>query len=193
MVGVKTEETVTPEELRELLRYDPETGLLTWLDRPLKFFHDNGGRYTAKSAQKIFKSLCAGKPALTAPNPAGYLRGNLFGRSLMSHRAAFCLMEGRWPTHQIDHINGFRDDNRWCNLREATNQQNQQNTRSAKGSSSKFVGVAWCKKAKKWTAYICPDGTKVHLGNFTSEEEAALVRDEAAKRMFGHYARLNLT
>jgi hypothetical protein len=191
MAGAKTEEAVTPEELKELLSYDPNTGLFVWLDRPLKFFHDSGGRYTAEFAQKVFRSLFAGKPALTAKNPGGYLRGNLFGRNLMAHRAAFCLVAGRWPMHQVDHINGVRDDNRWDNLREATNAQNQHNSSSAKGSSSRFIGVALCKRSHRWTAYICPDGTKIHLGNFGSEEEAARVRDEAAKKMFGAYARLN--
>lgn len=191
MVEATTEKTVTPEQLARLLRYEPETGKLFWLPRPLEFFHDSGGRYTAERAKQIFDTSFANKEALTARNPAGYARGNLFGRNVMAHRAAFCLMTGGWPEHQIDHINGVRDDNRWVNLREADNRQNQQNSASAKGSSSKYVGVALCKKSLRWIAYICPDGTKVHLGSFRSEEDAARARDKAAKEMFGAYARLN--
>jgi len=186
-----TEKTVTPEELRELLDYNPDTGALTWKDRPLKYFHDNYGRYTKERAYQIFKTSFAGRPALTAKNPNGYLRGNLFGKSLLAHRAAFCLMEGRWPSNQIDHINGDRSDNRWANLREATNTQNQYNQRSARGSASRFVGVSRCKKSNKWVAYICPEGVKVSLGSYGTEEEAAKARDQAAVKVFGQYARLN--
>lgn len=191
MVEDTTEKRVTPEQLARLLRYEPDTGKLFWLPRPLEFFCDGGGRYTPERAKKIFDTLFANTEALTAKNLAGYARGNLFGRSVMAHRAAYCLMKGAWPKHQIDHVNGVRDDNRWKNLREATNQQNQQNSSSAKGSSSRYLGVTLCKKSFRWTAYICPDGTKVHLGNFRSEEEAARARDKAAKDMFGPYARLN--
>lgn len=182
---------VTPDQLRDLLDYDPDTGRLTWRDRPIKYFPDGPGRYSAVRNQKVFQSLFAGRPALTARNPGGYLRGNIFGRSVMAHRAAFCLMTGRWPKSQIDHINGDRADNRWVNLREATNRQNQHNQASAKGSSSRFVGVSQCRESGRWAAYICPDGTKVHLGNFLLEEDAARARDAAAKDMFGAYARLN--
>lgn len=191
MVKNTAEDSVTPEELKELLSYDPEYGTLRWLDRPLKYFNDGLGRYTAERNRRIFQRLFAGKEALTAKNPNGYCRGNLFGKNLQAHRAAFCLMTGRWPTHQIDHINGDRSDNRWKNLREATNKQNQYNQKPAKGSTSDFVGVSLCRKTNRWEAYICPDGTKVSLGRFSTQEEAARARDIAAKKMFGAYARLN--
>lgn len=191
MAETTTEKTVSPEDLKRLLRYEPDTGKLFWLPRPLEFFRDGAGRYTATRAKSIFDTSFANKEALTARNPSGYARGNLFGRNVMAHRAAFCLMRGAWPAHQIDHVNGVRDDNRWVNLREATNQQNQYNSSSAKGSMSRFVGVSLCKRSLRWTAYICPDGTKIHLGNFRTEEEAARARDVAAKDMFGSYARLN--
>lgn len=191
MADTSTEKTVTPEDLKRLLRYEPDTGKLFWLPRPVEFFKDGVGRYTAARAKSIFDTSFANMEALTARNPSGYARGNLFGRNLMAHRAAFCLMTGAWPENQIDHINGVRDDNRWANLREATNQQNQYNASSAKGSFSRFVGVSLCKRSLRWTAYICPDGTKIHLGNFRTEEDAARARDAAARAVFGSYARLN--
>lgn len=192
MASTKTsEEFVTPQELAELLSYDPETGGLTWLPRPLRFFRDGEGRYTAARAKKIFDRQFANTPALNTHNPAGYLRGNLFGRSLMSHRAAYALMTGHWPEDQIDHINGVRDDNRWVNLRPVTNRQNQHNSRSAKNSSSRYIGVSSCRKTNRWVAYICPDGRKINLGAYNTEEEAAKVRDEKALELFGEYARLN--
>jgi len=192
MAELKTESKVTPAELQELLFYDPDTGLFLWKPRPLRFCVEGRGRYTRERNKSVFDSNYAGKPALTCHNPNGYLRGNLFGRSLMAHRAAFACVLGRWPKGQVDHINGVRDDNRWENLREATNQQNQWNSSSAKNSSSRYVGVSWDTYACKWGAYICPENRKVHLGYFSCEIEAAKVRDRAAKEVFGEYARINL-
>lgn len=191
MVETKTKTQVTPSELPELLTYCPHTGELFWKPRPLKFFRDGPGRYTAERAKKIFDLQFAGQRALNCPNLKGYLRGNLFGKLMLAHRAAFALMTGRWPV-QVDHINGVRTDNRWVNLREVTNTQNQHNSRSAKGSTSQYLGVSFDGKAQKWAAYICPEGRKVHLGYFEYELEAAKARDAAALKMFGEYARLNL-
>lgn len=192
MVKLKTESLVTPAEVQELLEYDPVSGVFEWQPRPLRFCTAGTGRYTQERNKSVFDANYAGKPALTAHNPNGYLRGNLFGRSLLAHRAAFACMLGRWPVGQVDHINGVRDDNRWLNLREATNQQNQWNSSSAKGSSSRYVGVAWDAKSGKWAAYICPENKKVHLGYFDCELEAAKARDKAAREMFGEYARINI-
>lgn len=192
MAGIKTEDQVTPAEVQELLQYHPETGAFTWKPRPLKFCTAGAGRYTQERNKAVFDANYAGTSALTAHNPGGYLRGNLFGRSLMAHRAAFACVLGRWPLGQVDHINGVRDDNRWANLRESTNQQNQWNSSPAKGSSSQYVGVSWDSKSGKWAAYISPENKKVHLGYFECELEAAKARDKAAHQMFGDYARINL-
>lgn len=193
MVGVKAEDLVTPAEVQELLEYSPETGLFLWKPRPLRFCTAGSGRYTRERNKAVFDSNYAGTPALNALNASGYKRGNLFGRGLLAHRAAFACVLGRWPVGQVDHINGVRDDNRWANLREATNQQNQWNSSSAKGSSSRYVGVSWSQKSSKWQAYICPEGKKVALGYFDCELEAAAARDKAAREMFGDYARINLS
>jgi hypothetical protein len=190
---VETVREVTPAVLRDLLTYIPETGVLLWKERPLKYFEDRGGRYTARRSKRIFDTSFAGKPALNCPNMAGYLRGNLFGRLMLAHRAAYMIVTGEPITsvQQVDHINGVRADNRWGNLRLATNTQNQHNSKSAEGSSSTFVGVSWDRRAGKWCAYICPEDRKIHLGYFESEVAAAVARDTAAIKMFGEYARLN--
>jgi hypothetical protein len=103
----------------------------------------------------------------------------------------------------VDHINGDPLDNRKENLRIVTNQQNSWNSRGAKSfngkpTSSRFKGVSRkiCKykgkpRYKYWVAKIGVDGTDVTLGHFKDEEEAAKAYDEAAKKYFGEYARLN--
>ena len=144
MAEVETDKGVTPEELRELLEYNPETGELWWKPRPLKYFSDGGGRYTAERNKRIFDTSFANTRALNCPNVNGYLRGNLFGRLMLAHRAAFMIVTGQalCRHEQIDHINGVRSDNRWVNLRLASNTQNQHNSRSAKNSTSEFLGVS---------------------------------------------------
>jgi hypothetical protein len=92
----------------------------------------------------------------------------------------------------VDHINGDTMDNRRCNLRIATQSQNQMNRGSCRGSSSRYKGVSHHKLTGKFTAQIRVDGKKRHLGLFASEEDAAKAYDDAAIEAFGEFARPNL-
>lgn len=91
----------------------------------------------------------------------------------------------------VDHQNHDGLDNQRVNLRTGTHQDNQRNKRSKAGSSSKYVGVCWHKKDKKWQAAIAIDGKQAHLGQFDSEVDAAVARDVAAKKHYGEFAKLN--
>ena len=77
------------------------------------------------------------------------------------------------------------------NLRIVTNQQNLMNRKSHQGSSSKYKGISWFKRDKKWQAHIRINGKVKRLGLFTSEEEAALAYNKAAVKLFGEFALLN--
>ncbi len=91
---------------------------------------------------------------------------------------------------QVDHINGNRLDNRRCNLRLATPQENGRNKPSL-GGKSKFKGVTRNSQSKNWRAYIVVDRRQFHLGSFESEEAAARAYDNAARERFGEFACLN--
>jgi hypothetical protein len=98
----------------------------------------------------------------------------------------------------IDHWNHNTLDNRRHNLRCVPHRQNQENQQKQAGCSSKFKGVSWHKRDRKWMVYIY-DGevqangerAKRHLGYFDSEIEAALAYDAAARVSFGATAALN--
>lgn len=94
---------------------------------------------------------------------------------------------------QVDHINHNTLDNRRCNLRICTNQQNNWNRASCKNSSSKFKGVSYYKPSKKWIAQICIDDKRKNLGYYKSEIQAAKIYDAKAKELFGKFAKLNFT
>lgn len=123
----------------------------------------------------------------------GYNRETRKGFNLLMHRIIMDAPKGIL----VDHKNRYGLDNRKCNLRLCTTSQNQMNQvrkggyRKNRKKSSRFMGVCWDNARKKWMAYICP-GRHKYLGHFDNEEEAARIRDEAAKKLYKEFARLNL-
>lgn len=91
----------------------------------------------------------------------------------------------------VDHINGNGLDNRRVNLRAATAQQNGQNRGKFAKATSKYKGVCWHKRDKKWTAKIKVGNKRLNLGYFSKEVEAAKKYNETAKLHYGEFARLN--
>lgn len=125
----------TAERLRQLYRYDPETGRF---DR--------------------IKAVRSHKPG----DPVGYINCNgypMFGiddKKVLAHRAAWIMCRGSIPQGMfIDHINGDRRDNRLCNLRVASRSVNNQNQRRARSDSkSGALGVFWSECRGKWVASL---------------------------------------
>jgi len=91
-----------------------------------------------------------------------------------------------------DHINGNRLDNRKLNLRTATRQENNQNSKkSAKKHTSKYKGVHFRKDIDKWRSDITLNRKTIFIGHFGDERDAALAYDNAAKKYFGEFAKTN--
>lgn len=173
-------ENITPDFLRSRLRYEPDTGRLFWKPRTAEHFE--GGLVSAQTKANRFNGHFAGREAFTAKSD-GYHIGNLGGQMLKAHRVAWAIYYGEWPQNHIDHINRDRGDNRIANLRDATRHENNRNFPSAKGSSSRFVGVH--RKRNKWCAQIKIDGKSTHIGTFDTEAEAANAYREKAKSVWG--------
>lgn len=143
---------LTVERVRELFDYDPLTGVLTWK-------RSGPGRRT---------NLVAG-----CPNRIGYLVTRVDGTLLYNHRIVWLLVHGSWPAQQVDHINGVKDDNRLCNLRNASPKTNNENTlRAKRGTFSGVLGATWNARRRCYTAQITSGGVNFNLGGFSTPEAA---------------------
>lgn len=174
--------------LRQLLRYEPETGKMFWKERPVETF--SPGIYSAEHICAIWNRRLAGKQAFTA-NMDGYRYSNIGGVTIRAHRAIWAIVHGEWPAHQIDHINGNRSDNRIINLRPANNGENSRNSTLSRNNTSGRKGVYYCKKTNKWRARIEANGVKHNLGRFKRLEDAAFAYDAAARELHRDFAKTN--
>jgi len=110
-------------------------------------------------------------------------------RTVLMHRQILNAPSGI----EVDHINGNRLDNRRSNLRFATRGENIFNQRKRlRKTTSQYKGVYWNKGDSMWMARIQAKGNCIYLGNFRSEQEAALAYNTAATKYHGEYANLNI-
>lgn len=165
----------TPDELRQLLRYEPETGKLFWLPRGVEWFPEGERR---NNACAIWNSRFAGKEALAALSN-GYKHGAILGQNYPAHRVCWSIFYGEHPSLLIDHINGDKVDNRIINLREVTNSENAKNSKMHVGNKSGRTGVFRDEARNIWIAYIMSEGVRRHLGNFTEFSRAVEARSAA--------------
>ena len=150
--------------VKDLIDYDPETGALTWRERPPSMF-------SCSRLQKRWNTRYAGKPALSSVGPDKYLRGCFLGKHKKAHRAAWEIYYGYSPVG-VDHINGDTSDNRISNLREADQALNSKNRKLPSSNTSGIHGVFWVKGRSLWAAAIA----RKTIGYYKSKDEAALAR-----------------
>lgn len=170
-------------DLRELLKYEPDTGLLFWLPRPLRFFTD--GKYTSTRRRVIWNNRFAGAEAFTDVDGAGYRAGTLLGVRCNAHRIIFKIMTGEEPP-QVDHINGNPVDNRWSNLRAATRKENSRNKALPSNNKSGVVGVSWIASRNAWIAQIGYENGTKWLGSFKTKTAAIAARKRAEEKLGYH-------
>lgn len=157
------------DEVRRRVAYDREAGTLTWCANPAK-------------RRKV------GDPLSASDNGNGYLYTRVNRISIAVHRLAFAIETGRWPV-EVDHVNGDKSDNRWCNLREADRSTNEANKGLRADSTSGFKGVNWHKDRGRWRAHITHQGKHYSLGYHDTPEAAHAAYLAAARDKFGTFAR----
>lgn len=172
----------TPEQLRELLTYDPETGKLFWKRRGRKWFKSD-------RSCNSWNARDAGTEALTATMPRGHKQGIILGRQMLAHRVAWAIYYGFWPAMDIDHANCDPRDNRIDNLRLSTSSENAMNKFRYKNNTSGFKGASWYAPLNKWAAKIRVDKKLIHLGYHETPEAAHAAYCAAAKKYHGDFAR----
>jgi HNH endonuclease/AP2 domain len=151
---------ITHTELLEILFYGPDTGCLIWL--------------------KASSNTIPGTKAGWLDQTNGYFHIQIKGKKYSQHRVVWFYMTGKWPKNQIDHKDRVRTNNRWDNLREATNSQNGVN-KEIRGTHRHACG--------KWTAEICFNKKRIYLGLFDTEVEARAAYVNKAKELHGEFSR----
>lgn len=144
--------SLTVDQIRERLSYEPATGIFRWL--------------------VPYRGKDIGKEAGWEDH--GYVRIELCRTTHAAHRLAWLHTYGEWPIGQIDHINGIRSDNRIVNLRDVSHSINAQNQRSSHSHNcTGILGVSFHKRDNRWVAGISVNGKRLHLGNFRTPEAAS--------------------
>lgn len=157
---------LTKEDLRSSLTYDKMTG---------KFFHK----------RKINQAF--GEAGWVNPK-TGYRIITVKGHRYMAHRLAWFYAHGKWPKDSLDHINTDKDDNRICNLREATDSQNRANIGVFKNNKLGIKGVQVHDNGK-FRARIWDGKRHISLGLHENIEDAKIAYASAANKLFGEFAR----
>jgi hypothetical protein len=157
----------TQAEIKEILHYDPETGIFRW-----RFARPKG---------KVKPWDVAGSLR------HGYIVVKINQRRYCAHRLAWIYMTGKWPENDVDHEDRVRSNNSWKNLRAATRKQNCENRAFSERNKSGFRGVCWDKKNRKWLAYVRHNNKNIHLGYFDNVEEAGKVANDKRAELFTHY------
>lgn len=157
---------ITPELIRELLDYDPETGTLTWRERP---------------GNPQFNGRYAGKPAFTAKHSHGYSVGNIFNHTFYAHRVAYAHHHGKWPD-VVDHEEHAKRENQISNLKNTTHQDNCKNVPIQKNNSSGVTGVHFDRQTGKWRASIKVNRKNICLGRHADKQDAIDARKQAERK-----------
>lgn len=135
--------------------------------------YSNGNSHITKEI--IMKLSNDGKGYLTTG-----LNKNSIAKSFRVHQLIAITFLNHNPSSRklvVDHINNIRDDNRLENIQVITQRKNASKDKN-KGTS-KYVGVHWCKRNRKWVSIIRLNGIKNYLGSYKIEYDAYLAYQEA--------------
>lgn len=154
------------ERLQALLEYNPETGI-----------------FTRRESRRRWKS----GEVVGTKSADGYININIDYQVYRAHRLAWLYMTGGEPASGIDHVNRNRADNRWSNLREASQPENTLNRSAQSNNKTGYKGVHKIKKTGRFRAVCTVRGNRVNVGCFDTAEEAKSAHDAVAKILHGDF------
>lgn len=157
---------ITQSELKEVLHYNPETGIFTWL----------------KSRGTKKKGSTAG-----SVDHNGYVVLGVNGRQYKAHQLAILHCLGEMPDYDTDHVNGIKTDNRIKNLRSVSHKENTRNAKTRHDNGSGFPGVMWRGDARKWRVRIKGGSKRVNIGHYDKLSDAVKARLDAELK-YGYHA-----
>lgn len=175
------------EYLRQLLGYNPQTGVLIWKHRLIDMFF--GHVQSAAHQCNNWNAKYAGRVAGSV-SKNGYITIRIDGVNKNAHRVIWKLIHGKDADGKIDHIDGVKSNNKLNNLRLATHSQNLMNRPKQINNTSGEKGVTYLKKYNKYKAQIHINKKNTYIGLFDNLEDAANAYHEAAKYHFGEFARV---
>lgn len=155
--------------LKEVLDYDPSTGIFRWKPGREKHLKARAGK-VAGSQTTSYVMIC--------------IDGNYIG----AHRLAWMYVHESQPKGCIDHINGLCTDNRIDNLRDVTHHQNTLNRKLSKRNSSGVHGVDYHRASKKWRARVTFKSAQ-HYSLHDTEEEAIAGVKALREKHHGNFIR----
>lgn len=160
----------TLDELRVLLSYDPLTGEFR--------------RLTTRGPKHKAGQIAGGV------TEHGYINITIDGVRYYGHRLAWLFMTGEWPADQIDHVDLNRTNNRFANLREASNSDNLCNRGPTKRNKTGCRGVHFTRDriGKPWFVAV-RKGKRLYVKRFKTKDEAVAMRHAAARNIHGEFAR----
>jgi hypothetical protein len=168
----KEQRMLTQERLRELIDYNPATGIAFW-----KAGHRCAGKRVG-TIQRAKRS----KPYRRLSLSEGWEN-----KKNLSH-VAFFYMTGQWPPDEVDHENGDTVDDRWDNLRLSTRAQNEANRGARRNSKSGIKGVFPTKDGRfRSEIYRC--GLRTYLGIFATAQAAHRAYLAEAEKHDGEFLR----
>jgi hypothetical protein len=159
---------LTQARLRELLHYDPDTGVWTW---------------------RVPKGRAKAGQLAGFISKKGYRRIKIDRSVYFSHNLAVFYMTGQWAPEEVDHKDCDRANDRWINLRPCTQQQNSLNRSIRSDNTSGFKGVSWNKRGQSWQARVGFKKREISLGHHRTPEAAAEAVRIARLRLHGEFAR----
>jgi len=158
---------ITQKRLKQLLHYDPKTGVFTWKE------------FASSSRPKGSQAGCFDKAM-------GYVAIGIDNKLYRAHRLAWLYQTGDFPEAEIDHIDHNRSNNSFSNLRLATSSINNKNRSLSPLNKSGFTGVHLNKKTGSWIARIKVNGKNIYLGAHKEKTAAINARRKANKKYGFH-------